>query len=218
MKTLLISAFALCLASAVPTALWAADEHRQQGGEHAQPQQHAPSHMSAAPRGQSAGRSAQPSHRASAANPTMGAGRTHEHITTQQRGGGGTTRAATVPSTNSSQHRRMTAGANTQDTNRAMTKTRTHVDVTSYRKNVTAERQYHFGSYNAPQGYAYRRYSDGESLPQGYFAANYWITSYLNFGLIAPPDGYVWVRYGPDAVLVDQDTGEIVQVVYDQFY
>ena len=29
--------------------------------------------------------------------------------------------------------------------------------------------------------------------------------------LYAPPDGYVWVRYGPDAVLIDEDTGEIVQ-------
>ncbi len=92
------------------------------------------------------------------------------------------------------------------------------VDVTSYHKNVTAERQYHFGTYNAPQGYAYHRYSYGDRLPQGYYAQNFWITSYLNFGLITPPDGYVWVRYGPDAVLIDEDTGEIVQIVYDQFY
>jgi Ni/Co efflux regulator RcnB len=215
MKTFLISTFALCLASAVPTALWAADEHHEPGGAHAaQPAQHAPaaSHASAAPRGQSAGHSAQPSHRAATVGPAMG---THDHVTTQQRG---TTHAATVQPTNTSQHRRMTVGANTQDNNRAMTKTRSHVDVASFHKNVTAGNRYHFGNYNAPQGYAYHRYSYGESLPQGYFAASYWITNYLNFGLIAPPDGYTWVRYGPDAVLVDEDTGEIVQVVYDQFY
>lgn len=220
MKTLLISTFALCLASAVPTALWAADEHHEQGGAHsAQPQQHAPaaSHMNAAPRGQGAGRSVQPSRSGPAGNPTMGGGRTHQHVTTQQ-SGGGTTRATTMQSTSPSQHRRMTVGANTQDTNRSATRTRAAVDVTSYHKNVTAERQYHFGSYNAPQGYAYHRYSYGDRLPQGYFAQSFWITNFLNFGLIAPPDGYVWVRYGPDAVLIDEDTGEIVQVVYDQFY
>jgi Ni/Co efflux regulator RcnB len=210
MKTLLISTFVLCLASAAPSALWAADErHDEQGG--AQPQQHAPAanHTAAAPRGQNVGRSVQPAHRAPVATPTVGSNRTHEHVTT---------RADTGQSTNSSQHRRMTVGSNTQNTNRATTRTRTHVDVTSYHRNVTAERQYHFGNYNAPQGYAYHRYGYGESLPQGYFVQSFWITNYLNFGLIVPPDGYVWVRYGPDAVLLDEDTGEIVQVVYDQFY
>jgi Ni/Co efflux regulator RcnB len=215
MKTFLISTVVLCLASAVPTALWAADEHHEQGGAQAQPQQHAPaaSHMSAAPHGQSAG---QPSHRAPATGPTMGASRTHEHVTTQQHVGG-TTHAATVQ-TGSSQHRRVAADVDSPSANRAMTKSHTHGDVTSYHKNITAERQYHYGNYNAPQGYAYHRYSYGDRLPEGYYAQNFWITSYLNFGLITPPDGYVWVRYGPDAVLIDEDTGEIVQIVYDQFY
>jgi Ni/Co efflux regulator RcnB len=203
MKKFLISTFVLCLASAAPTALWAADEHHEQGGAHgAQPQQHAP-----------------------AARPA-GGNHTQEHATTQHQGGqrqggqrqNGTTRAATVQSTGSSQHRHAATGTTTRSAGRSTTRSRVAVDVTSYHKNVTAERQYHFGSYNAPQGYAYHRYSYGESLPQGYYAQSYWITNYLNFGLIAPPDGYVWVRYGPDAVLIDEDSGEIVQIVYDQFY
>ena len=33
-----------------------------------------------------------------------------------------------------------------------------------------------------------------------------------------PPYGYVWVRYGDDALLVDVDTGEILRVVYGVFY
>jgi Ni/Co efflux regulator RcnB len=37
------------------------------------------------------------------------------------------------------------------------------------------------------------------------------------FELPAPPPGCVWVRYGDDALLVDADTGEIVEVVYDLF-
>jgi Ni/Co efflux regulator RcnB len=202
MKTFLISAFAVCLASAVPTALWAADEHREQGAAHAQPQQHAP-----------------------AARPAGGS-RPQDHATTQRQGGqrqnvqrqNGTSHAAAVQPASVSSHHRAATGQATRNGGRSTTGTRVAVDVTSYHKNVTAERQYHFGSYNAPQGYAYHRYSYGDRLPQGYFAQSYWITSYLNFGLITPPDGYVWVRYGPDAVLIDEDTGEIVQIVYDQFY
>lgn len=193
MKTFLISTFVLCLASAAPTTLWAADEHHEQGGAHgAQPQQHVP-----------------------AARPA-GGGHTQEHATAQRQRG--TSHAATVQPANVSSHHRATTGQATRNGGRSTTKTRVTVDVTSYHKNVTAERQYHYGNYNAPQGYAYHRYSYGESLPQGYFAQSFWITNYLNFGLITPPDGYVWVRYGPDAVLLDEDTGEIVQVVYDQFY
>jgi Ni/Co efflux regulator RcnB len=47
----------------------------------------------------------------------------------------------------------------------------------------------------------------GDRLPREYWAQNYWLNNYLNFGLIAPPDGYVWVRYGPDAVLIDERHG-----------
>jgi hypothetical protein len=36
-------------------------------------------------------------------------------------------------------------------------------------------------------------------------------------GLGAPPD-YQWVRYGPDLLLVDLTTGEVIDVVYDVFY
>ena len=116
-----------------------------------------------------------------------------------------------------SRRHRTTTGANTGG-GRSATRNRVTVDVTSYHKNVTAERQYHFGSYNAPQGYAYHHYDFGDRLPQGYYGQNFWIANFLNFGLISPPDGYVWVRYGPDAVLIDEDTGEIAQIVYDQFY
>jgi Ni/Co efflux regulator RcnB len=198
MKTFLIPTFVLCLAAAVPTALWAADEHHDQGAARgAQPQQHAP-----------------------AARPA-GGGHTQQHATAPRQTGqrqSGVSHAATMQPANTSSHRHRATGGQAQQNSGRSTKPRVAVDVTSYHKNVTAERQYHFGSYNAPQGYTYHRYSYGDRLPQGYFAQAFWITSYLNFGLITPPDGYVWVRYGPDAVLIDEDTGEIVQIVYDQFY
>jgi Ni/Co efflux regulator RcnB len=50
------------------------------------------------------------------------------------------------------------------------------------------------------------------------FVRDYWIGDFIMFALMSPPDGYVWVRVGDDALLVDADTGEVVQVVYDVFY
>jgi Ni/Co efflux regulator RcnB len=96
--------------------------------------------------------------------------------------------------------------------------THAHVDINSYHKNVTAERRFHYGEYRAPRGYEYRRWSYGESLPRDYYGHDYWITNYLNFGLPWAPDGCEWVRYGPDALLVDVDTGQIVEVEYGAFY
>jgi len=98
------------------------------------------------------------------------------------------------------------------------TTTHVKVDVTSFRKNITAPHAFHYGDYKGPADYSYHRWSYGDNLPREYWAQNYWLNNYLNFGLIAPPDGYVWVRYGPDAVLIDEDSGEIIQVEYGVFY
>ncbi len=92
------------------------------------------------------------------------------------------------------------------------------VDLTVWHKNFHSDHHYHYGDYNGPPGYAYRQWGYGETLPAAYWAENYWITSYLNFGLAPPPDGCVWVRVGPDALLIDEDTGEVVQAVYGVFY
>jgi Ni/Co efflux regulator RcnB len=56
------------------------------------------------------------------------------------------------------------------------------------------------------------------TLPSIFWANNYWINDYYDYGLGAPPPGTVWVRYGSDAILIDRYTGEILEVVYDQFY
>jgi len=203
MKKFLIATFVACVAVAVPAASWAADEHHDKGDEHtAQPAQHAP-----------------------AASPRAGS-HMQDHATTQRQGGQRQTgqrdnaisHAATVQPANTSARHRTAAGHGSRNAGHSTTNVRVAIDVTSYHKNITAERQYHFGNYNAPQGYEYHRYGYGDRLQQEYFVQNFWIANYLNFGLIAPPDGYVWVRYGPDAILIDEDTGEIVQVVYGQFY
>lgn len=93
-----------------------------------------------------------------------------------------------------------------------------HASINSLRLNVQAQHQYHNGNYNQPQGYQARRWSYGERLPHAYFARDYWLTDYLDFGLFAPPDGLVWVRVGNDALLVDEISGDVVQVHYGVFY
>jgi Ni/Co efflux regulator RcnB len=87
-----------------------------------------------------------------------------------------------------------------------------------YRRNFKSPQRFRVQRYRAPVGYHYRRWSFGERLPFGYFASQYWLTNFLSYGLFPPPPGYVWVRYGDDALLVDRYTGEIVQVRYDVFY
>jgi Ni/Co efflux regulator RcnB len=95
---------------------------------------------------------------------------------------------------------------------------RTNFDIHAYQRNVTAPRHFQAGSYRAPQGYPYRRWSWGQRLPAAYFGRDYWIGDYSSYGLFAPPYGFVWVRFGPDALLIDEYWGEIVQVVYGLFY
>ena len=95
---------------------------------------------------------------------------------------------------------------------------RRHTDLSLWHRNFDSPRQFHAGSYRAPRGYYYRRYSYGQRLPRDYYERNFWLADFLTFGLLSPPDGYVWVRYGPDALLIDEETGEIIQVRYNVFY
>ena len=90
--------------------------------------------------------------------------------------------------------------------------------IAKLRRNVVAVHRFHAGPYRAPPGWRYRRWVFGERLPAIYFARGFWITDFLAFGLFAPPDGLVWVRFGPDALLIDEYTGEIIQVDYGVFF
>jgi Ni/Co efflux regulator RcnB len=95
---------------------------------------------------------------------------------------------------------------------------RHNVDMRRWHRNFDAPRRFRAGTYNAPRDYHYRRWGYGQRLPRDYYARNYWLMDFVMFGLLAPPDGYVWVRYGPDALLIDVETGEIIQVQYNVFY
>lgn len=93
-----------------------------------------------------------------------------------------------------------------------------HVDVHQYQRNFTSTRRYHIGSYHPPHGYYVHRWTYGETLPPAFWIQQYWIDSFWLYDLMAPPPGLVWVRVGDDAILVDEDTGAIVEVDYDVFY
>jgi Ni/Co efflux regulator RcnB len=91
-------------------------------------------------------------------------------------------------------------------------------DWNRYQRNTNAERRFRLGSYERPRGFYYRRWSFGEFLPALFWTQNYWLYDYGDYGLPYPPPGCVWVRYGDDALLIDQYTGEIVEVIYGLFY
>ena len=93
-----------------------------------------------------------------------------------------------------------------------------HPSINSLRLNVQSSRHFRNGDYRAPQGYQARHWTYGGRLPRSYFVRDYWITDFLMFGLFDPPPGLIWVRVGNDALLVDEYSGDIVQVDYDVFY
>lgn len=118
-------------------------------------------------------------------------------------------------------HHTTTSGGSTGGTTHHFTHnnhTTVHIGITAYHRNITAGHRFHWGVYHAPPGWVYHHWGFGDHIDAIYWGRDYWITGYLNFGLVAPPDDCVWVRYGPDALLIDEDTGEIVQVVYGLFY
>jgi Ni/Co efflux regulator RcnB len=88
------------------------------------------------------------------------------------------------------------------------------------RRNVTAQHHYRYrgNSWRWPSGYRYQRWAFGMTLPSLFWSNNYWINDYSDYGLAYPPPGTVWVRYGNDAILIDRYSGEILEVVYGQFY
>jgi len=81
-----------------------------------------------------------------------------------------------------------------------------------------APRRYHAAPYVRPQGWYEHRWGYGDTLPQLFWGRDYWILDYWLYALSPPPYGYVWVRYGSDALLIDNRTGQVVEVVYGAFY
>jgi Ni/Co efflux regulator RcnB len=78
-------------------------------------------------------------------------------------------------------------------------------------------RPVHAGAYVFPHGHRYHRRHPGERLPLIFLSEIYDFADYAAAGFDDPPDGYEWIRYGPDLLLVDLDTGEVADVEYGVF-
>lgn len=72
--------------------------------------------------------------------------------------------------------------------------------------------------FHYPRGYRYRRWVIGAILPHIFLSNYYYWTDWSALGLLPPPPGYVWVRYGPDLLLVNRYTGRVADVIYGAFY
>ncbi|HEV2530600.1 RcnB family protein [Phenylobacterium sp.] len=72
--------------------------------------------------------------------------------------------------------------------------------------------------YRRPPHFFVHAWSFGEFLPPAWYGPEYLIADWWDYDLPAPPYGYDWVRVGDDAVLVEDYSGRIVQVVRALFW
>ena len=91
------------------------------------------------------------------------------------------------------------------------------VDRGAYQHNYQASRTYRVGPYHPPAGWSARRWTYGEIYPRAFWGPDYLLADYWLFGLEVPPGGYEWVRDGSDALLIDVNSGQILQVEYGVF-
>jgi len=73
------------------------------------------------------------------------------------------------------------------------------------------------GRFYAPRGWNYRRFSVGVVVPGIFFGPRYWIRDPYAFRLPPAPYGAHWVRYYGDALLIQNRSGRVLDVVYGIF-
>jgi Ni/Co efflux regulator RcnB len=71
--------------------------------------------------------------------------------------------------------------------------------------------------YRYPRGWRYRAWRRHQRFPVELFLSAWFLNDFLGYGLAPPPAGYRWIRYGPDAVLVDASSYEIADTAYGVF-
>jgi Ni/Co efflux regulator RcnB len=91
-------------------------------------------------------------------------------------------------------------------------------DHNRYPPIYAAAHRYHVAPYHRPYGWFVRSWGFGDYLPGGWFAPDYWVDDFWDYDLPYPPPGFHWVRVGDDALLVDDYSGRILQVVRDIFW
>jgi hypothetical protein len=79
--------------------------------------------------------------------------------------------------------------------------------------------QFSLGRYYVPyRNWNYRRLTIGFSLWPLFYSDRYWINDPWSYRLPDVYGPYRWVRYYDDAILVDVETGEVVDTIYDFFW
>ncbi len=87
----------------------------------------------------------------------------------------------------------------------------------NFHQNFNAARRFRAPAYRRPPGFYSHRWGWGEFLPRAFWARDYWLIDFGLYGLPPPPFGAIWVRVGDDALLIDQYSGEIIEVEYGIF-
>lgn len=72
----------------------------------------------------------------------------------------------------------------------------------------------HLAPFVYPNGWAYRRWDAGMILPPLFLGSAYFYADWAGLGLAPPEPGFQWVRYGPDLLLVNVSTGQVVDTAY----
>jgi len=87
-----------------------------------------------------------------------------------------------------------------------------------YGNRYYARQRFTIGYYDAPWGYSARLWAFGDRLPLSYYGDRYIVDDYYNYDLYAPPYATAWVRVGDDVLLVDLDSGEVLDVIANLFW
>jgi Ni/Co efflux regulator RcnB len=204
MRKLLIGALALAFAASAPAL---ADNHRGHGGGGSRPAMHTGSHASS--RAHLSNRRPAMAHRSVR-------GSTHRSV--RPTGRHGTAHRVVRHTTRRTVHRPSHHVVRHTTKRRTVVHKSTAKRFAHARRAVHARHRYHVGAYRRPHGWYRHHWAIGNRLPRGWFARDYWITDWAIYGLWAPIDGLVWVRVGPDAMLIDPVTGEVVGVEYGIFW
>jgi Ni/Co efflux regulator RcnB len=87
-----------------------------------------------------------------------------------------------------------------------------------FHRDFRAPHHFQVSAYRRPAGWYNHRWAFGEFLPTAFWARDYWLVDFAEYDLPPPPYGAVWVRVDRDALLIDEDSGEVITVEYDVFY
>jgi Ni/Co efflux regulator RcnB len=91
-------------------------------------------------------------------------------------------------------------------------------DRRGFGQDLRSAHRFRQGGYRRPEGWYARSWRHGDILPSLFWGRDFWLLDYWLYSLSPPPYGYVWVRDGADAILIDERTGEIEEVIYGVFY